>query len=116
MMGPNGPEHRANLQKNVTTTANGDHTAKSKWSHSCSVEQDRLHTPFSSAVLGIGKKNKNKKERVAVARKYGINAKLFKGEKIFETFGSKTHAASNYKKVPGWLQPEKLNFPLRFLG
>lgn len=43
-----------------------------------------------------------------------INARKFRGEKIFEMFGSKTYVASNSKEASGWVQPEKLNFPLRF--
>lgn len=75
------------------------------------MECERLHISFSSAVLAIGKD-----ERVNVATKCGNYSQVVsvKWEKIFEMFGSKTCAASNSKEAPEQLQPEKLNFLLRF--
>lgn len=72
---------------------------------------ERLHTPFSSAVLGTGKK---KERQWLWPASVAIKARFFKREKIFEMFGSKTSAASNSKEALGWLQPAKLNFPFRF--
>lgn len=71
---------------------------------------ERLHTPFSSAVLGTGRKKGEWLWPASVA----IKARFFKREKIFEMFGSKASAASNSKEALGWLQPGKLNFPFRF--